>query len=138
MDSEGLRPTSVFFWGFHNKQKQQTVPKALPELNKCSVTKVASGGFFLLAANDSGELWGWGNPKHSRFAVQGTDDIEIPRRIPLKVKVSKISAGNWHSMIIDTDGNLFGSGHNKYGSLGMKHFDNVNEYSPVPVKFKAR
>lgn len=63
---------------------------------------MASGGFFYLAANDDGELWGWGTVKHSRYGISTGDFVAIPKKVPLKFKVNKIAAGNWHSMITDS------------------------------------
>lgn len=124
MQGEGTA-TSVFFWGKF-KDESEPVPKQIVELSKCNITKVQSGGFYFLAANDAGELWGWGSTKYDRFGVGGGPEvIPIPKKIPLKVKVNKISAGNWHSLIIDSQGILHGTGHNKYGALGVGNFENV-------------
>ena len=122
MDPEKNSNTSVFFWGFLNKKKHDVTPRVIQELGKSHITKVKSGGFFLLASNDSGELWGWGNPKYNRYGIAGEEELMTPVKIPLKIKVKAIAAGNWHSMIIDFEGKLHGCGHNKYGALGLKHF----------------
>ena len=60
-----------------------------------------SGGFFLLAANDEGELWGWGSTKYNRYGVAGEEELMSPVKIGLKIRVREIAAGNWHSMLID-------------------------------------
>jgi alpha-tubulin suppressor-like RCC1 family protein len=40
-------------------------------LSKSNITQVRSGGFFYLAANNEGELWGWGTTKNNRFGLGG-------------------------------------------------------------------
>ena len=128
MKAEEDRHSAVFYWGFLIKGKQEVIPKMIPNLSKSSVQFVRSGGFFFLALNHDGQLWGWGNPKHCRFGIKAEEEILIPQPIPLKLKIRKIAAGNWHSLLIDADGGLFGCGHNKYGSLGMGHIENLNGF----------
>ena len=101
MQSEDKPQTSVFYWGMF-KDEKEFVPKQVTELAKANITKVGSGGFFFIASNDAGELWGWGTTKYNRFGIGGPDLIPAPKKIPLKFKVNKISAGNWHTLIIDS------------------------------------
>ena len=104
------------------KDDRQSIPKEINEVSKSNITKIQSGGFFYLASNDAGELWGWGLTKNNRFGIGGIEFVSIPKKISLKIKVAKISAGNWHSLIIDSEGIIYGTGHNKYGALGIGNF----------------
>lgn len=101
MQPEEKPQTSVFYWGMF-KDEKEFVPKQVNQLAKSNITKVGSGGFFFIAANDAGELWGWGSTKYNRFGLSGAEIIPVPKKIPLKIKVDKISAGNWHSLVIDS------------------------------------
>lgn len=121
---EGEKSQSVFTWGLVNG-KETTVPEKVKELEGKGVVGVGSGGNFYIAVTSSGQLYGWGNTKYSRFGIVANEVIPVPRLIPLKVQARIISAGNWHSMFIDSNGRVWAAGHNKQGACGVGHFDAV-------------
>jgi alpha-tubulin suppressor-like RCC1 family protein len=77
----------VFVWGKFG-DKQFAVPFRIKELEKKNIIKVKSGGFFYLALSSTGEIYGWGTCKNSRFGINSPDILEVPKLIPCKIKVN--------------------------------------------------
>jgi alpha-tubulin suppressor-like RCC1 family protein len=49
--------------------KETTVPEKVKELEGKGVVGIGSGGNFYIAVTSSGQLYGWGNTKYSRFGI---------------------------------------------------------------------
>jgi alpha-tubulin suppressor-like RCC1 family protein len=98
----------------------------IDEMSK--IVEVSAGYFHVLAMDDKGNLWAWGN----NWAGQLGDGTTEKRLIPVKVmsNVISVSAGEYHSLAIQSDGSLWAWGYNSAGELG--NGGNIN--SSIPIK----
>ncbi len=67
---------------------------------------------YVMAIDEDGNLWSWGNNDRGQLGDGTTEDRVTPAQIMSGIKFQSVSAGNSHAMVIDEDGNLWGFGAN--------------------------
>ena len=108
------------------------------------ITSVSCGSHHMLALNDAGEIFSWGDNRcgqigHGRGA-QGTISIEYnPKRIDFfrGQSVKGIAAGNVHSLCLTDEGSVYSWGRAQSGRLGRipeQHCDK-DQYTPGKIDF---
>ncbi|CAG9808552.1 unnamed protein product [Chironomus riparius] len=104
--------------GTYNNQE---LPKLVEgDIKKEKIIKLSSTGDAVLAMNDKGEVFGWGNSEYNQILLD-SDEQQINVPLHLKYlknigKVTDIAAGGSFSMILNDEGNVFVWG---YGLLGF-------------------
>lgn len=95
------------------------------------IVKVSGVGDCVLALNDKGEVFGWGNSEYGQLTIQeGVQQINTPTHLKFLKGIGKvidIAAGGSFCAVLNEDGNMFTWG---FGILGMG--PNV-EHSAVPL-----
>ncbi|MDO4542851.1 MAG: hypothetical protein Q4C00_08520, partial [Bacillota bacterium] len=150
LDEDGV----VWVWGSNNFGQLAKDPEAMASssypikvegFGGAKIVKIAVGIFHVLALDENGVLWGWGNTNDGSLGADvegtitvtvGTDDFEIVTA-PVKIKglegveILDIAAGYGHSIALDKSGNVWTWGRNDYGQLGYGRTGNSN---PEPKK----
>lgn len=82
------------------------------------IVKVSSAGDCVLALNDEGEVFGWGNSEYGQIVQDGHQQVNLPRHIKLDGigKVTDIAASGSSCAIVNDAGDVFVWG---YGILGF-------------------
>ncbi|KAI1280408.1 putative E3 ubiquitin-protein ligase HERC4 [Halotydeus destructor] len=100
-----------------------------------TIIKVSSTADSVLACNEKGDLFGWGNSEYAQFSlVTGDKQLSIPRHLPLKgvKKVVGVAAGGTMCAILDDGNNVFVWG---FGLLGkgpkVDHLANPSMLPPT-------
>lgn len=78
-----------------------------------------AGKTHVIAYDEEGNLWGWGNNFDGQLGVEGISYYSVPAIISSEYKVAKVSVGDYHSMFVDENGVLYVFGYNAHGELGM-------------------
>ncbi len=132
---------SIWSWGF-NTQGQlgdnsvlcKSVPASIQGSKKtfCKIG-VGGGNDFLLAIDNTGQVWAWGNNNNGQLG----DNSVISRRTPVSIQGSKktfssITIGAKHTIAIDNNYVLWGWGYNFYGQLGVN--STVSRRTPVSIQ----
>lgn len=90
------------------------------DINNEKIIKVASRGDFVLALNDKGEVFGWGNAEYSQIQTsESQQQVSRPTHLAhLKIlgKIKDIAAGGSICLALNEDGNVFTWG---FGLLGV-------------------
>ncbi|XP_070505923.1 RCC1-like G exchanging factor-like protein [Chironomus tepperi] len=104
--------------GTYNNQE---LPKLVEgDIKNEKIIKLSSTGDAVLAMNENGEVFGWGNSEYNQILLD-SDEQQINVPLHLKYlknngKVIDIAAGGSFSMILNDEGNVFVWG---YGLLGF-------------------
>lgn len=85
-----------------------------------NITKVSSAGDCVLAVNDKGEVFGWGNSEYNQILL---DSLEQQVNVPVHLKylnslgkIIDVASGGSFSMVLNEEGTVFVWG---YGMLGL-------------------
>ena len=92
--------------------------------------KVATGKNHVLAIDNQGYLWSWGNNSTGQLGHGDRTTRITPARISNKIW-THIAAGRDHSLAIDNTGKLYAFGSNAYGQIGDGTSN--NRLSPVLI-----
>ena len=84
----------------------------------------------IIAIDESGNLWAWGENSHGQLGDGTTKNKYIPVQIKPATKFKTISAGFSHSMAIDEMGNLWAWGNDEYGKPGNGTLIAIQFYIP--------
>jgi alpha-tubulin suppressor-like RCC1 family protein len=99
----------------------QDLPKLVEgDIKNENIVKLSSTGDAVLAMNDKGEVFGWGNSEYNQILLD-SDEQQINVPLHLKYlnnigKITNIAAGGSFSMVMNDEGNVFVWG---YGLLGF-------------------
>lgn len=90
------------------------------EIKGENITKVSSVGDCVLALNDKGEVFGWGNSEYNQILLN-SDEQQVNHPVHLKYlskfgKIIDVAAGGSFSMVLNENGDVFVWG---YGLLGF-------------------
>lgn len=104
--------------GHYNNQHRPELIQG--DIKNEKIVKVSSTGDCVLALNDKGEVFGWGNSEYNQILLE-SDEQQINVPIHLKYlkgvgKIIDIAAGGSFSMVLNDEGNVFVWG---YGLLGF-------------------
>lgn len=92
---------------YHNHHKPKVVEG---DIKNEKIVKISSVGDCVLALNDKGEVFGWGNSEYGQLTQQdGVQQINTPTKLNLKIvgKVTDIAAGGSFCAVLNEDGNVF-------------------------------
>ncbi|MET3290435.1 UNVERIFIED_CONTAM: uncharacterized protein YjdB/alpha-tubulin suppressor-like RCC1 family protein [Brevibacillus sp. OAP136] len=78
---------------------------------------IASGDNFVLALQNNGTIWGWGDNASGQLTFAETKQA-TPRKITALTNVTTMAAGKGHSLAVTSDGKVYAWGNNQYGQLG--------------------
>uniref|UniRef100_A0A182QQ89 RCC1-like domain-containing protein n=1 Tax=Anopheles farauti TaxID=69004 RepID=A0A182QQ89_9DIPT len=100
------------------------------------IVKVSSSCDTVLAINDKGELFGWGNSEYGQLGevAQDNPQINTPRQLPFTRECGKIvdvAAAGSYCLILNDHGDVFAWG---YGILG---FGPDVQHRPTPTRIPA-
>lgn len=103
-----------------------SVPQKIPELN--NIVTLGSGypNRTILALDEAGVMYGWGDNNRGQLGLDILDKYDAPWRYLLEDEVTLASGGDASYAVIG--GTLFVTGDNNSGSLGFGYVEN----SPLP------
>lgn len=93
------------------------------------IVKIACSGDCVLAINDKGDVFGWGNSEYGQITQDGNQQVNIPTHLKLfngLGKIIDIATGGSYCSVVNEDGDLFVWG---FGILG---FGPAVDYSETP------
>lgn len=135
IDSDG----DLWLWG-QNASSQLgdglTVDLKVPTLLASGSGKwvdAALGDDFVVALQNDGTLWGWGDNSQGQFGDGSTTSSSTPKSVAGGYVWAKVYAGNSHTIAIDEKGELYGWGVNSSDQLG----DGTGSDQTSPVKEKT-
>ncbi|KAJ3086598.1 hypothetical protein HK102_012865 [Quaeritorhiza haematococci] len=103
-------------------QQIQAVPTLLEALQKERIVDIAAGSDHVLALDERGRVWSWGNGQQFQLGRRLIERRKIhgvkPERLGLK-NVVKIGAGAFHSFAVDKDNTVYAWGLNNWGQCGI-------------------
>lgn len=116
--------------GHFNSQAHFTKVKG--DIASENIVKVASRADFVLAVNDKGEVFGWGNTEYSQLTL-GDDCQQVCNPTYIKMcgslgNIKDIAAGGTFCVVLNEEGYVFAWG---YGLLGTGP---KVQYSKVPIQ----
>lgn len=79
--------------------------------------EVAIGERHMLALDEAGKVWAWGDNTKGKLGNKSTESVKSPVLI-VNDKCKSIAAGANHSLAVSEDGFLFAWGANSHGQLG--------------------
>lgn len=99
----------------------QDAPKLVEgEIKNEKITKVSSVGDCVLALNDKGKVFGWGNSEYNQILLNSDEQqINVPIHLKYLDKLGKIidvASGGSFSMVLNEEGQVFVWG---YGLIGL-------------------
>ena len=83
-----------------------------------NITSIAAGGCGLLALDNEGKVWGWGDNSSGQIG-NGSAGGTVTTPVQVLTGVAAIGAGSGHSLAVKTDGSVWTWGANAYGQLGL-------------------
>lgn len=101
---------------FKNQHQPQIVEG---DIKNEKIVKVSSAGDCVLALNDKGEVFGWGNSEYGQISqVEGVQQINVPVNLKLDGigKIIDIASGGSFCMVLNESGDVFVWG---FGILGL-------------------
>jgi hypothetical protein len=104
--------------GHYNNQQEPSLIEG--DIKNENIVKVSCAGDCVLALNDKGEVFGWGNSEYNQILLDSNEQqINVPIQLKYLNKLGKIidvAAGGSFSMILNEEGTVFVWG---YGMLGF-------------------
>ena len=95
---------------------------------------IASGGNFILALTNDGDLWAWGDNTSGQLGTGNAGEnnfLKHPTKININHSFKAIAAGDQHSLALTKEGFVLAWGDNEYGQLGIG--SQAPQYTPVNV-----
>ncbi|MWN89510.1 hypothetical protein GQ597_02115 [Gilliamella sp. Pra-s65] len=143
----------VWVWGFRNSSQQgngredvsSTTPPARVETfarEGLTITQVAAGIYHIIALDDRGNVWGWGQNGYHEASGGKPANGNYPS-LPVLVLENKdvimINAGEYVSYALTRDGDVYSWGHGIYGQVGNGTYNAINDVYKIPRdKFNGR
>ena len=114
----------------------------IPSLKR--IIQVACGADHVLACDDKGHLYAWGNGQQSQLGRRVIERTKTQSLVPAGVsiprkKVAAVGCGSYHSFAIDKDGELWSWGLNSFGETGipLKKDEEAGSIVPLPQKIPS-
>lgn len=103
----------------------------LIELPTGKITKIAAGGYLVMALTEGNDLYAWGG--HPGHAAMFAGLSETPEPVDADDNdVVDFSVGSNHAVILSKDGHLFAIGENTNGQLGLPQQDKLQSWTRTP------
>lgn len=130
----------LYTWGVgrdfalgHGDKREQRTPKKVEDLSNTKIIKVACGRNFVVALDEKGNLYSWGNNDNGQLGVSATDKFkEKPQKIKVLRNVVDIAAGDFHVVAVNSKGQVYSWGSGGEGQLG--HGNTSNQSTPRLVQ----
>jgi len=103
------------------------------------IIAISAGNFHVLALDNQGYVWSWGDNGFGQLGNGYTDDEDAPVQVLKDASTALsdivyIDAGFYFSMALDKYGTVWVWGRNQYGQLGLGKDQDDQEYAkPMPI-----
>ncbi|MBC9131004.1 hypothetical protein FcAc13_06725 [Frischella sp. Ac13] len=138
----------IWIWGFrnagisglgHNPHNEASPPQRVQKFldEKISITQAVGGAYHILALDDKGDVWGWGQNgffEAGAFVCRAAY-INTPCRILEGQSVIQIGAGEYVSMALTKSGEVYTWGHSIYGQTGNGTLRAINGIQKIPQEY---
>lgn len=132
----------LYSWGYNNygqlgneDQLIQYQPKQVHSLLHTKIKKVACGEYFVLALDEKGKVFSWGNGNFGQLGHGTKEDLKQPTLLKFDQKIVDISCGDSHSAILTESGEVFCFGNGKDGLIGRgDQIESSSSYRTSPMK----
>ena len=123
---------TLWTWGYNGvgqlgigNTTNYSSPKQVGALTTWS--KVAVGGFFMLAVKTDGTLWSWGNNNYGQLGLGIGGNFNSPKQIGALTTWDTVSTGDKFASAIKTDGTMWSWGQaSNFGQLGLGNLTDYN------------
>ena len=139
---------NMWIWGFRGSGQQgngqtgvaaYTAPQRVQKFvdEKINITQSAGGAYHILALDEQGSVWGWGQNgyKEAGAGVCGVAYVNIPCRILKFANIVQIGAGEYHSLALNKHGNVYTWGRGIYGETGNGTQSVSNSLHKIPQEY---
>ena len=102
-----------------------------------NIKQVATGGYYSLFLDNSGNVYACGNNENGALGNNTTENSNTPVQVlgvggeGFLSNIKQIAAGSYFSLFLDNSGNVYGCGYNYDGELGDG--TNIDTTTPVQV-----
>ena len=117
--------------GNNSSTTSQSSPVTILTPGSGSWNKISSAGFYTMAIQSNGTLWGVGLNTLGQLGLNTTANYSLLAQVGALSVWTQISCGGANSLAIQSNGTLWAWGNNTYGQLGLN--DLTNRSSPVQV-----
>jgi len=118
----------VWVWGFRGSGQQgngamvvnqRSAPAKVKIFsdNNIKIIALASGIYHIIALDENGDVWGWGQSGYGETGC-GITYISTPCKVIEGKKIIKIAAGEYFSAALSADGDVYTWGDGLYGQRG--------------------
>lgn len=125
LDTDGV----IWTWGANDDGQlgigslvDAATPARVAMPNGVTFTAVAAGARHVVALDQNGALWAWGENFEGQIGngdgAGGAVAVPVRALAPGGVRFISVAAANLHSLAIDEDGNVYTWGSNSEGQLG--------------------
>lgn len=101
----------------------------VPEM--ADIVEIRTGGYFTVALDKEGKLWGWGTNGDRQISKNATSRFLTPTRIHLPGPISRIACGTDHVLALGRDGRIWAWGRNSNGQLGQGNSNTISGFVEV-------
>ncbi|OCG69971.1 hypothetical protein A9G43_08645 [Gilliamella sp. Occ3-1] len=144
-----LENGDVWVWGFRNAGVQgngishvnnEKAPPARVEFfaNKgLSITQLAAGIYHIIALDEKGNVWGWGQNGYHEASGNGNGGAypSLPILVLENENVVMIGTGEYTSYALTKSGDVYTWGHGIYGQMANGEQKAVNDVYKVPREY---
>ncbi|ETS77376.1 hypothetical protein PFICI_11250 [Pestalotiopsis fici W106-1] len=104
----------------------------LVELPTGKITKIAAGGYLVMALTEGNDLYAWGGHPGLPAMFDGLSESPTPVDVD-DSDVVDFSVGSSHAALLSKDGHLFAVGDNTNGQLGLPRKEKLHSWTRVPI-----
>lgn len=94
--------------------------------NQVQFVSLSAGEAFMLAIDESQNLYAWGNNDWGNLGLGNYSSQSIPTEIAVLNNITQTAAGYYHSLAVNTNGHVYAWGQNTYGQLGFGNYSAAN------------
>ena len=108
-------------------------PQLVRNLLSMRILRLDAGTFHVLALNDIGEVWGWGQNAEGQLGMGDLSQRNQPAKLAFlqNVNIVEMACGAYHSIFLTDVGEVYTTGLNSNGQLG--HDDEVSRKAPTMI-----
>lgn len=135
-----VKEGNVWVWGFRGSSQQGNGKASVPsnaapaKVNSLSnIVGLTGGAYHLIALDDKGNVYGWGQNGYGQTGCASTDVKNVPCKV--LANAVQLGAGEYFSMALDAEGQVWTWGYNNYGQLGSG--DKKNSKVPIAVNLNG-
>jgi regulator of chromosome condensation len=109
----------------------------LMELPTGKITKIAAGGYLVMALTEGNDLYAWGGHPGVLAMFDGLSESPTPVDVEDN-DVVDFSVGSSHACLLSKDGHLFTVGDNTNGQLGLPGEKRLHSWTKIPHVLSPR